>query len=392
MSINETKEFISLDIDSWLEDQTRDRAVIFILGETGNGKTQLIQQVGNEKKMEMIELNLGNALDPTELTGCRIPVLEKDGEYTLKLALLNEIKEQVNKAKPFILFIDELGAEQPQMRNFLLKLFAERSLNGVKLNNAYIICAGNPPGNYKTTPLEPALRARVSQVFTVATAQEVSEHFEHKAKKHTGKMGESYEIVASFLRRFPTSFGGVDGEKQDSNNPIRCARAYEFCVHSIYTYALKSDKANFLRHNLSGILGPATGADLSKFAKEGSKGIFGPEDILNGSFTDPKDHAKWADGVENLMRWLEAHNIKPTSDNFANITKFISYGKPDQITGFRRSLEQGIKWKIDGRVLGKLEAKLDAENLGNDYIKDEEEGVVASDAKKTTTTTKSKAI
>lgn len=390
LSIKSTKELLDHDIQAWQENPDFSKAVFFILGETGNGKTQLIQQVGRELKMAMVEIGLGNALDPTEVTGCRIPVPNKKGdEYTLKLALLNEIDVHVKSGKPFILFIDELGAEQPQMRNFLLKLFAERSLNGVKLEHAYIVCAGNPPGDYKTTPLEPALRARVSIVYTKAKSDEVSDYFDDKAdvwRKKTAKLADAYEIVSSFIRVNPKLFGGQDGDTQDMESPARCARAYEFCVHSIYTYGLKNDKPEFLKQTLVGILGSGTGKDLAKFVKEGSRGHFTPDQILNGSFRDPKDHAKWRDAVDNVMAHIANTVLSPSREMYGHLAKFISYGKADAINGFVRELDAN-KWSLNERVLAKLEAKLDVEGIGLGAMTEEEDDgrASANDAKKTST-------
>lgn len=393
LSIQSTKNLLKHDIESWRENPEFSKAVFFILGETGNGKTQLIQQVGQELDMEMVEIGLGNALDPTEITGCRIPVKEKGGDYTLKLALLNEIRVHVAKNKPFILFIDELGAEQPQMRNFLLKLFAERSLNGVKLEHAYIVCAGNPPGNYKTTPLEPALRARVSIVYTKAKSDEVADFFSNKADKRRSeneKLSEAYECVANFIRTNPKQFGGNDGDTQDMENPARCARAYEFCVHAIYTYGLKNDEPEFLKQALVGILGANTGRDLTKFVKEGAKGMFTPDQILNGSFRDPKDHAKWRDAVDNVMAHLASTGIRPSSDMYKNFIRFLKFGKKDAINGFRREIDQN-KWSLNERVLVKIETYMEHEDLGNDAFLNEDDYAAIDDAKKPTTA-KPKAI
>lgn len=394
LSIFDTKTLLKHDIESWAEDPDFSKAVFFILGETGNGKTQLIQQVGQELNMEMVEIGLGNALDPTEITGCRIPVKEKGGDYTLKLALLNEIREHVAKSKPFILFIDELGAEQPQMRNFLLKLFAERSLNGVKLNHAYIVCAGNPPGDYKTTPLEPALRARVSIVYTKAKSDEVADFFDKKgdAKRADNvKLAEAYECVANFIRTNPKQFGGQDGDTQDMENPARCARAYEYCVRAIYTYGLKNDEPEFLKQALVGILGSGTGRDLAKFVKEGAKGMFTPDQILSGNFRDPKDHAKWRDAVDNVMAHLASTGIRPDANMYKNFIRFLKFGKKDAINGFRREIDQN-KWSLNERVLVKIETHMEYEKLGEDAFLENDDGLATIDDAKKTTTKPTKAI
>lgn len=381
-----------MDIKAWKENKKRAKSVFFILGETGNGKTELIHQVGEELDMEMIELNLGNALDPTELTGCRIPVKLGNDDYTLKLALLQEIREKVDSGKDFILFIDELGAEQPQMRNFLLKLFAERNLNGVKLSNAYIVCAGNPPGNYKTTPLEPALRARVSIQYTKARSEEVANYFDTKASKLGGKEGEGLSIVANFIRSFPKMFGGQDGDTQDTENPARCARAYEFCATSIYTYALLNDEPEFLKQSLIGILGDSTGRELAKFVKEGSRGMFTPDQILSGTFRDPKDPAKWRDAIDNVMAHIVNTSLSMDKDMIANLVRFVAFGKKDQINGLVRELDSN-KWALSERTRAKLEAQLEVAGLGEGAFKETEENTaLASDAKKTVGTGKPKAI
>jgi hypothetical protein len=368
LSIKETKELIEADISTWLEDPSASKAVLFIMGETGNGKTELVHQVGDKLKMDMIELNLGNALDPTEITGCRIPVADKDGNYTLKLALLDDIKHHIDTNKPFILFIDELGAEQVQMRNFLLKLFSERNLNGVKLEKAYIICAGNPPGaNYKTTQLEPALRARVSILYTDAKASEVADYFIEKGvklKKTKPKMDEAYEIVANYISAFPKQFGGNDGGAEDTESPARCARAYEFATTAIYTYSLKNDRPEYLKKVLIGILGDNTGRDLAKFVKEGARGFFTPDQILSGTFKDPKDNTKWHEALENTFRHLSNTGLKPSKEMYDNIIRFIKYGKEDHINGIVRQIEANT-WKLTEKVITKLETYMELEGLGS---------------------------
>lgn len=361
LSIKEAKEMLSIDICNWKKDPKRERAVKFFLGETGNGKTQLIQQVAAEHQMKVLELNLGNALDPTELTGCNIPVKNEQGRMVLELAVLKDIDNFISNNEPFVLFIDELGAEAPQMRNFLLKLFAEDKLNGVLLERAYVVCAGNPPGkDYKTNKLETALRARVTQVYVQAKAKEVSDYFRFLGSK-SSDMHSEFNLVADFLDNHPGNFGGSDGNKQDVDSPARCARSYHFAVTEIYNYR---NHPKYLKLTLQGLLGRETGRMLADMAVNRESSLYPPEDILAGKIAPEHEPSRWKANTDNVLHYIADRYQNPTPTMLNNFIEFIKAGRPDDINGLKRAIIAKI-YPLSEAVSAKIVAKMTQKGLGD---------------------------
>lgn len=359
-------EVLTKSVSSWQKsagaprDKRPARPTILVLGETGNAKTEIIGQVARAHNLDMIELGLGNALDPSEITGVRVPVQNKEtGKWHLELAPLHEISQVVDTGKPFMLFIDEVGAEAPQMRNFLLKLLAEKNLNGVDVSNAYIVMAGNPPGgtNYGVRELEKALRARICLLYCELKPEEVCKYFEHLGNDVQQEYKDEYRAVAAFLRNNPKSFNGTDTNKADMIHPARCARAYHYAVDVIHDFKNEPQLLNVL---LQGILGPATGNALADYVINATNFLYSPEDILAGKYGEVDNGAQWKENMEQLLSYVgqNNHNISARACN--NIMGFIKFGKPDLLNGLFRDLSKnkfGLPKKAQTLLLSNMKRR-----------------------------------
>jgi hypothetical protein len=114
--------------------------------------------------------------------------------------------------------------------------------------------------------------------------------------------------------------------------------------------------------------------------------MFTPDQILNGTYRDPKDHAKWRDAIENVMAHISTTALAPSKEMYDHIVRFVKFGKADAINGLCRELDAN-KWGFSERIITKLQVYLENEGLGTTAMVSTEEGKAsANDAKKVTTT------
>ena len=111
----------------------------FIWGSPGVGKSSLVQQIANEKKMNFIDLRL-SLLDPTDLRG--IPFFDKDSK---KAVWANpEFLPESQSLEYGILFLDEINSAPPTIQAAAYQLILDRKIGEYNLPKNYsIIAAGN---------------------------------------------------------------------------------------------------------------------------------------------------------------------------------------------------------------------------------------------------------
>ena len=111
----------------------------FLWGNPGVGKSSLIMQIAQEKKMRCIDLRL-SLLDPTDLRG--IPFFNKDDKKAVwaKPEFLPDSQSQ----EYGILFLDEINSAPPTIQAAAYQLILDRKIGEYTLPKNYsIIAAGN---------------------------------------------------------------------------------------------------------------------------------------------------------------------------------------------------------------------------------------------------------
>ena len=99
---------------------------LLISGAPGVGKTQIITQVAEEIKYELI-LEHPSVSDPTDYKGFPFP--DKDGKQATFLPFAN-LAKIITATTPTIVFIDDIGQAPPSVQAALMQLLDGGKLNG----------------------------------------------------------------------------------------------------------------------------------------------------------------------------------------------------------------------------------------------------------------------
>ena len=146
--INTTKLLKILDV-------TPPEQNIMLCGKHGIGKSQIITEYFNKKKIKVVTLFLGQMSDPGDLIG-----LPKFNEQTGLTDFMPPYWFPTDD-NPIVLFLDELNRARPEILQVIMDLALNKKLAGKSLPpGSRIISAVNNGDEYELTDLDPALISR----------------------------------------------------------------------------------------------------------------------------------------------------------------------------------------------------------------------------------------
>lgn len=157
--------------------------VPYLEGESGIGKTSIIEQYSKEKGMDCIIMGVAS-LDHIEFYGRTISTDIVAGYNDKKYTVFNKsipnwvsrILQNDEGNKETLLFIDELNRAEPQNLQSLMNLILKKEFgsDSIKLpDSLFIVCAGNPidDGNYLVESLDKAMLSRMAIVKVSTTLE-----------------------------------------------------------------------------------------------------------------------------------------------------------------------------------------------------------------------------
>lgn len=133
---------IAIDLKKALIPLIDSQIPTFIWGSPGVGKSSLVAQIANEKKMQFIDLRL-SLLDPTDLRG--IPFFENETKKAVWAK--PEFLPDTNSKDFGILFLDEINSAPPTIQAAAYQLILDRKIGEYALPQNFSIIAA---GNYET--------------------------------------------------------------------------------------------------------------------------------------------------------------------------------------------------------------------------------------------------
>lgn len=156
------------DVLSSLEILIESRQPVFLWGPPGVGKSQVVHQVANDMKLEMVDIR-AILLDPVDLRG--LPKISADGrsEWCAPSFLPNSGNG--------VLFLDELNAAPPLVQAACYQLILDRRIGEYELPEGWaVIAAGNREKDRAVTHRMPSALANrfVHIEFTVDTGEWLS--------------------------------------------------------------------------------------------------------------------------------------------------------------------------------------------------------------------------
>jgi len=192
MNFKETIQFIDV------LRKTGANLVPCLLGHTGIGKTELVEQYAASRNMDCIVIHVAQ-LEPSDFIG--LYQIDEDGRTTNcppnwlpykdadtaskkasnKMAL-NKIVKGVINPNGGIIFLDEINRGHEDIRQSLYQLVNKKEIHTYRLPDSYsLVAAANPSNSYETYEFDKALTNRFAWV---KFQPEIAESFEYLTKKH----------------------------------------------------------------------------------------------------------------------------------------------------------------------------------------------------------------
>jgi len=192
MNFKETTQFIDVIR------KTGANLVPCLMGHTGIGKTELVEQYAAQRNMDCIVIHVAQ-LEPSDFIG--LYQIDEDGRTSNcppnwlpyknptkaqkkednKIALEKIVKGEINP-NGGILFLDEINRGHEDIRQSLYQLINKREIGTYALPKNYtIVAAANPSNSYETYEFDKAL---VNRFAWCKFQPDTSESFEYLTSKH----------------------------------------------------------------------------------------------------------------------------------------------------------------------------------------------------------------
>ena len=233
---------------------------VFLWGQPGIGKSQIIEQLGEEMKIPVTTTIL-SLMDPIEMKG--LLVYDKDEKKAdfVPLKILPQGKS--------IWFLDEIVTAPPSVLNTTLRVIQEKWLGNTKIpDDCFIVMASNRNKD-KVTPF------KLSSAF-VNRSIHISLEPSFEDWKHWAYSNNIRPEVIAYIEMAPNDF--VHEPRTDY--PFATPRSWE-------------KVSDMLKYNNDVLISGLVGEDVSTKFSEFRKNAFGVKEMLNdiykGKFAYPKE-------------------------------------------------------------------------------------------------------
>lgn len=196
-------------------DSLRKTIVPLFIGNPGGGKTAIINQFAEDKKVKIVEL-ITSQMSPFEISGIAMP-----NKTTKKMTYYNFDKLE-NLQDGDILFFDELLNGNPVVLNACLTILEQRKfISGKPLPNIMIVAAANPQG---MSPLTPQIKERF-----------VWYNVTFDSKMWTDYMFKKYGLIKPIANKLINLIQSEDFITNNFNTPRSIDKAVNMIIHGIPT-------------------------------------------------------------------------------------------------------------------------------------------------------------
>jgi len=249
----------------------------YLEGESGIGKTSIIEQYAQAREMDCIIMGVAS-LDHIEFYGrtvsTDIVAGFNDEKFTVfKKSIPNwvsKILQNDENNKQTLLFIDELNRAEPQNLQSLMNLILKKEFgsDSIKLpDSLFIVCAGNPidDGNYLVESLDKAMLSRMAIVKVKATLESWKKSY---ALLHDKKHNRQtiHPLIISYLDNNRADFL-LQNAEDDMSDPGMDPRRWDMISRVLYSYEKDDKNSNSLIDLLSTVSSKTVAPKLVNYIK-----------------------------------------------------------------------------------------------------------------------------
>ncbi|CAA6800673.1 MAG: MoxR-like ATPases [uncultured Sulfurovum sp.] len=253
------------DLDIYKESQI----VPYLEGESGIGKTSIIEQYAKAKEMDCIIMGVAS-LDHIEFYGRTVSTDIVAGFNDTKFTVFNKsipswvsrILQNDQKNRETLLFIDELNRAEPQNLQSLMNLILKKEFGSDSIqlpDSLFIVAAGNPidDGDYLVESLDKAMLSRMAIVKVRATLESWKKNY-----------ALSYDIKQNRQRIHPLIINYLEDNRADfllksaednMSDPGMDPRRWDMISRLLYTY----EKSNQHSSNLVTLLSTVSSKEVA---------------------------------------------------------------------------------------------------------------------------------
>lgn len=289
--------------------QLEEPPAVFLWGQPGIGKTQVVYQVGEELGLETKVMIL-SLMDPTELKGFLFPNREKGIVEMFPLPFPRE---------KFILFFDEFNTAPVAVQNAALRIVLEKKIGDYALpRGTLIICSGNRPRDkVNVSKLSSAMVNRAVHYLVTPNFDDF--------KKYWFAKGLPMEVIA-YLEMYPHDLC----HEPSIDMPFPTPRTWEMVGRIGDWKDLPT---------LCGLLGNEVGVKFSTFVEN----AFGIDELLQMVLAGQKVYPRTDEAEKSYMLVL-ALTEKANQSNLKVMLEYI-LNAPDDFAPFAICLFWNLRLK-----------------------------------------------
>lgn len=262
------------ELDIYKESQI----VPYLEGESGIGKTSIIEQYARQKDMDCIIMGVAS-LDHIEFYGrtvsTDIVAGINDEKFTVfKKSIpswVSRILDNHQNNKQTLLFIDELNRAEPQNLQSLMNLILKKEFgsDSIKLpDSLFIVAAGNPidDGNYLVESLDKAMLSRMAIVKVKTTLESWKKNYALKFDKKYDRQ-KIHPLLISYLDDNRADFL-LEASQDDMSDPGMDPRRWDMISRLLYSYEKNEENKSNLVTLLASISSKEVAPKLSTYIHE----------------------------------------------------------------------------------------------------------------------------
>jgi len=137
---------------------------VMLIGPPGCGKSAIIEQVCQEKKIDYLIVNCAH-MDPTDING--LPI--RTGEKTADFAVFSDLQKLTEAKKPLVAVFEEIAQATPAVQAALMQVWHPGIIGGKKISkHTNLVACGNRASDKSAArPILEALKSRCDTILSL---------------------------------------------------------------------------------------------------------------------------------------------------------------------------------------------------------------------------------